>query len=244
MPAENSLPVVVFLPCRTGSERVTRKNTRAFAGEPDGLIGIKLQQLQCCHSIDRIVLSTNDPLVIEIARQRPRGPKPIEIIVRPEHLCLSSTSTDELVRYVPSIITNGIVLWTHVTSPMVESTEYELMIDAYFKSISSHTHDSLMSVTELRSFVWGMNGPLNYDRTKEKWPRTQTLQPVFVVNSAAFIINVALMRQLADRVGERPVLYKMGERISYEIDWEEQFGIAENFYRLRRNQNILRPTIP
>jgi CMP-N-acetylneuraminic acid synthetase len=244
MTANKQPPIVAFVPCRAGSERIARKNTRAFADEPDGLIGIKLRQLQCCQSVDRIVLSTNDPLVIETARQRAHGTKPIEIIERPEHLCLSSTSTDELVRYVPSIIPEGIVLWTHVTSPLVASTEYDLMIDAYLRNISSHAHDSLMSVTELRSFLWGISGPLNYDRTKEKWPRTQTLEPVFVVNSAAFIIDVTLMRQLGDRVGERPVLFKMGETISYEIDWEEQFTIAESLYRLRRDQSAAHPAMP
>jgi hypothetical protein len=65
-----------------------------------------------------------------------------------------------------------------------------------------------MSVTELRSILWSV---VNYDRRQEKWPRTQTLEPVFVVDSAAFIKDVGLMRQLGDRVGGRPVLLEMGE---------------------------------
>ena len=225
--------VVAFVPCRAGSERVPVKNTRRFAGEAHGLTGIKLRQLQACRSVARIVLSTNDALVIDIARYYAQGPKPIDVIVRPEHLCLSSTSTDDLISYVPSIIPEGAVLWTHVTSPLVGPSEYELMIDAYHRGVAGGTHDSLMSVTELKSFVWNASGPVNYDRGREKWPRTQALKPLFVVNSAAFIMDARLMRRLDDRIGEMPLLFALGEMISYEIDWEEQFLIAERLYRHR-----------
>ena len=219
------MQIVAFVPCRAGSQRVPNKNTRPFAGEADGLTGIKLRQLQACGTIDRIVLSTNDTRVTEIAMHYMQGAKPLEIIQRPEH----STSTDELITYVPSIIPEAVVLWTHVTSPMVGPAEYAAIIDAYRQGMDSG-YDSLMSVTELRSFVWNASGPINYDRAKEKWPRTQTIEPLFVVNSAVFMVDTALMRRLNDRIGERPLLYPMGERISYEIDWEEQFLMAERIY--------------
>jgi CMP-N-acetylneuraminic acid synthetase len=225
--------VVAFVPCRAGSERVPAKNTRRFAGEAHGLTGIKLRQLQACRSVARIVLSTNDALVIDIARYYAQGPKPIDVVVRPEHLCLSSTSTDQLISYVPNIIPEGTVLWTHVTSPLVGPAEYELMIDAYHRGVAGGTHDSLMSVTELKSFVWTASGPVNYDRGREKWPRTQMLEPLFLVNSAAFIMDAGLMRRLDDRIGEMPLLFALGEMISYEIDWEEQFLIAERLYHHR-----------
>lgn len=225
--------VVAFVPCRAGSERVHAKNTRTFAGEAHGLTGIKLRQLQACRSVERIVLSTNDARVIDIARCYAQGPKPIEVIVRPEHLCLSSTSTDHLISYVPNIIPEGTVLWTHVTSPLVGPAEYEPMIEAYHRGVAGGTHDSLMSVTALKSFVWNARGPVNYDRGREKWPRTQTLEPLFVVNSAAFIIDAGLMRRLDDRIGDRPLFFALSEMISYEIDWDEQFLIAERLYRHR-----------
>jgi CMP-N-acetylneuraminic acid synthetase len=212
---------------------VPNKNTRPFAGEPDGLVGIKLRQLLACPAIDRIVLSTNDPLVVAIAAHCAHAPKPVEVDVRPEHLCLSSTSTDELIGYVADLIPEGVVLWTHVTSPLVTAHDYRRMVEAYRSGTASGAHDSLISVTELKTFLWGADGPINYDRAKEKWPRTQTLEPVFAVNSAAFMIEAGLMRQRGDRVGERPVLFAMDEIVAYDIDWQEQFAIAERLYRLR-----------
>jgi CMP-N-acetylneuraminic acid synthetase len=75
------MQIVAFVPCRAGSERVLNKNTLPFAGDAHGLTGIKLKQLLACAAIDRIVLSTNDARVIEIAMRYAQGAK-IEIIRR------------------------------------------------------------------------------------------------------------------------------------------------------------------
>ena len=111
--------VIAFLPCRQGSQRVKNKNIKSFAGVEDGLIYIKLSQLLDVESIEQIVVSTNDLEVKRIARSFSNT----KIIIddRPEELASSSTSTDDLINYVPSIIASGTVLWTHVTSPFITS---------------------------------------------------------------------------------------------------------------------------
>ena len=63
------MTIVAFLPCRAGSQRVPHKNTRRFGDHEDGLVGIKLEQLVACESIDEIVLSTNDEAVLAIGHQ-------------------------------------------------------------------------------------------------------------------------------------------------------------------------------
>ena len=222
--------ITAFLPCRSGSQRVPHKNTRPFAGHADGLIGVKLQQLADCQEIDLILLSTNDPEVIEVGTRFAEGCPKLQIDLRPEHLCRSDTSTDELIEYVPERIENGTVLWTHVTSPMVEAPIYTQMIADYREGIAAGTSDSLMSTNALKTFVWSASGPRNYDRALEKWPRTQTLGKLFAVNSAAFIIDVELMRTTHDRIGQRPLMFEMDEIVGFDIDWEEQLTIAELLY--------------
>jgi CMP-N-acetylneuraminic acid synthetase len=223
--------ITAFLPCRAGSERVPKKNTRPFAGYSTGLIGLKLEQLAACAEIDRILLSTNDPEVIAIATDASVVIPKLEIDLRPDHLCTPQTSTDELIAYVPDRIDRGVVLWTHVTSPMVDAAAYSEMIAEYTTAVADGESDSLMSVTGLRTFLWTATGPLNYDRAVEKWPRTQTLQTLYSVNSAAFMIDVELMRGLQDRVGRSPKLFEMTEAQGFEIDWEEQFALAEVIYQ-------------
>ena len=99
---------------RKGSERVANKNTKDFAGISGGLTYIKLGQLLEVEEISSITVSTDDERVKEIASAFQSNR--IKIIDRPAALASSSTSTDDLIRYVPSVIEEGNVLWTHVTS--------------------------------------------------------------------------------------------------------------------------------
>lgn len=226
------MKISVFLPCRAGSERVPHKNTRTFADVEGGLLKIKLQQLVACNAIDSIVLSTNDEEVIQLAETV--SSDKIRIDRRPEHLATSSTSTDDLVKYVPTIITEGAVLWTHVTSPFIDGKIYEEAIDAYKNALSKGDHDSLMSVTALRTFIWNKEGAVNYDRNKEKWPRTQTIEPLYEINSGIFLADIDIYRNLEDRIGKKPFLFENNDIDSFDIDWEEDFFIAEAIYKKLR----------
>jgi CMP-N-acetylneuraminic acid synthetase len=67
------MKITAFLPCRAGSRRVPNTNTRPFADEAEGLLGIKLAQLMATREIDEIVLSTHEPLVIEIGSGISKG---------------------------------------------------------------------------------------------------------------------------------------------------------------------------
>lgn len=223
------MKISAFLPCRAGSERVPKKNTRPFASVEGGLLNIKLTQLIACKAIDTIVLSTNDDEVIRVAKSINNSK--IQIDKRPEHLATSSTSTDDLVKYVPSVISEGAVLWTHVTSPFVDEKIYEKATNQYKKILDEKTHDSLMSVTALRTFIWNKKGAINYDRSKEKWPRTQTIEPLFEIDSGIFIADIEIYKKLEDRIGENPYLFENNEIDSFDIDWEEDFFIAEAIYK-------------
>jgi CMP-N-acetylneuraminic acid synthetase len=229
------MKITAFLPCRAGSQRVPHKNTRPFAGEADGLLGIKLGHLLATPEIDEVVLSTNDPLVIAIG-ERHLGPAAgrLRIDLRPDELCSSATSTDEVIGYVPRIITEGHVLWTHVTSPFYDAPEYSAAIAAYRAALAAGTHDSLMGVLELRTFMWGPEGPINYDRNVEKWPRTQTLPPLYEVNSSIFIADLAIYRDRQDRIGARPLLHPVSKDKTIDVDWEEDFLLAAELWKLRR----------
>lgn len=222
------MKITAFLPCRAGSERVPKKNTRPFAGIEGGLLKIKLQQLIDCTSIDNIVVSTNDDEVIRIASAISHNK--INIDRRPEHLATSSTSTDDLVKYVPQIIKEGAVLWTHVTSPFVDENIYAKAIDIYNDCIKKGEYDSLMSVTALRTFIWDRRNAVNYDRKKEKWPRTQTIEPLFEIDSGMFIAGIDIYQNLQDRIGEKPFLFENSKIDSFDIDWEDDFFIAEAIY--------------
>jgi CMP-N-acetylneuraminic acid synthetase len=222
-------PVIAFLPCRKGSERVPRKNIRQFGPFEHGLIEIKLGQLLSCAAVDRVVLSTNDDEILVLANSLVAGER---LVVHPRDDALSSsaTSTDDLIAHAASLIVplsaHSHILWTHATSPFVTAIHYEEIISEYLNGLEEG-HDSLMTTTPLHSFLWSNAGPLNYDRTLEKWPRTQTLEPIQEVNSAAFIAPASVYTEYSDRIGAHPRLYPMSRFVAMDIDWEEDFIIAE-----------------
>ena len=218
--------VNVFLPMRAGSERVPKKNTKTFAGVNGGLCKIKLEQLIKCGAVKNVFVSTNDPEVVTIVKGL--NSKKIKIIIRPDQLASSSASTDDLIRYVPEIMPDGHILWTHVTSPFIGPDIYNQIIDRYFKSLS--TFDSLMTVSKLQKFIWNDSEPVSYDRGVEKWPRTQTISPLWEVNSGAFMASKAIYKSNLDRIGKKPFLFEISDEIAFDIDWFSDFKMAEAMY--------------
>ena len=218
------MTVICFLPCRKGSERIPRKNIKPFAGCEFGLIQNKLEQLQQTDLIDEIVLTTNDEEILHYAANL-KNPK-LRLHKRHEKLSSSQTSTDELVAHAYDLIPKGHILWTHVTSPFITAHDYGEIIRRYFIELEAG-HDSLMTTTLIQEFFWDEKGPLNYDRSIEKWPRTQTLTPIHHINSAVFINQAANYIKFKDRIGKNPFLFQLGKIKSIDIDWEDGFELAE-----------------
>ena len=225
--------VSIFLPTRAGSERIANKNTRNFAGVEGGLLAIKLEQLLSLFKVKEVVLSTNDQGSIKVAQNFLSNPK-LKLIQRPDHLAQSHTNLIDLVDYVPSVCNSEHILWTHVTSPLVNSEDYEVAIDLYFEKIAEN-YDSLMSVKEIQNYVWSEkeNKVLNKkDGDFKKWPRTQDLEKIFEVNSAIFMASKTVYKEEEDRVGVKPYLLTHNSLQSVDVDWEEDFKIAEQLYKL------------
>lgn len=218
------MKINVFLPCRKGSQRVPGKNIKPFAGYKNGLIEIKLKQLLASSKINKIYLSTNDEEILNYADSL-NDPK-IILHKRVEHLSSSETSTDELVAHALELIQDGEILWTHVTSPFLNAKSYDEIITKYFE-VLDQGYDSLMTTNLIHGFLWNKNEPINYDRLKEKWPRTQTLDPIHEINSAVFLSNAKVYRDENDRIGRKPFLYPLDKISGFDIDWEDDFKIAE-----------------
>ena len=216
----------VFLPMRAGSERVPNKNTKTFSGIKGGLCKIKLEQLIKCSLIDSILVSTNDPEVVKIANTF--NSKKIRVIIRPDELASSSSSTDDLIKYVPEVMPDGHILWTHVTSPFISSEVYDQIIGKYLEKLEDF--DSLMTVTKLQKFIWKDSGPVNYNRDLEKWPKTQTIEPLWEVNSGVFLTKKNIYQTNNDRIGDKPYLFELSDDIAFDIDWLPDYKIAEALY--------------
>ncbi len=217
----------VFLPCRRGSQRVPKKNVRPFGPFSGGLVELKLTQLLRVPEIDEILLSTNDEEVNRIASKFKNSK--ILIDKRPEYLCKSETTTDDLISYFVNLWTDEHIIWTHVTAPFFDSNDYSRAIKSYQKNIINGDHDSLFGVLKLQSFLWNDKGPL-FDRRIRKWPFTQNIAPIYDVDSTIFIIQSEDAKKINDRIGKKPYKFVNNKLNSIDIDYEEDFRFAEKVW--------------
>lgn len=221
--------IAFFLPTRKGSERVKSKNTRPFAGIVGGLVENKIKQLLATKHIDEILFSSNDEMCIAIAEKYASDSR-LRIIPRPNELCLSTTNLQDLICYVPTITNADHILWGHVTTPLVEAKVYDTAIEQYLSKITKG-YDSLVSVKELKNFLLNQEGKLVNNTTDIPWPRTQDLEPLYEINHAIFLAKRSVYTEQKNRIGQKPLLYIMDEIHSKDIDWEEDFKIAEIMYK-------------
>jgi N-acylneuraminate cytidylyltransferase len=221
--------VAFFLPTRKGSLRVLNKNTRQFSKFSGGLLENKLIQLQDSMLIDEVILSTNDYECIEIASKFVEKYPKIRIVERPEELCLDTTNLKDLITYVPTITQANYILWGHVTTPLFDGKCYDEAIAKFFEAISLG-FDSLITVTEFKNFLLDQEGRVVNNTTDIPWPRTQDLKTLFEINHAVFLTsrNNYVINQ--NRVGDKPFLFVSDKIKSIDIDWEDDFKIAELLY--------------
>lgn len=225
--------VAFFLPTRKGSERVKNKNTRPFAGIEGGLIENKLRQLIKTDLIDEIILSTNDEQCMAVA-EKYTSDRILKIIPRPENLCLSSTNLQDLICYVPTITDAEHILWGHVTTPLAGAAQYDEGVRLYLSKLQEG-YDSLVGVKELRNFLLNEDGELINNTTDIPWPRTQDLEVLYEINHTMFLAKREVYTEQKNRIGQRPLLHVMDEIHSFDIDWEDDFEIAEMMYRFKYN---------
>lgn len=220
------MSISLFLPVRKGSQRIPNKNTKKFGDFEGGLLELKLSQLVEVELFDDLIVSTNDELCKEIAQAF--GAKVI-IDDRPDHLASSSTNLSDLIQYVPTITNANHIAWTHVTSPFFSAKLYVDAINEYYKALENG-YDSLMSVTPFQNFLWddSLTDIINRESSL-RWPQTQDLKKYYEINSALFLASREQFMD-GDRVGKNPFLYLNSKLDSLDVDWEDDFKIAEAVY--------------
>ena len=192
----------------------------------------KLQQLIATECIDEIVLSTNDEECLRIGREYAARSPRVKVIERPDSLCLDTTNLQDLICYVPTITDAEHILWGHVTTPLADAATYDRAVEVYVEALEEGC-DSLVGVTELKNFLLNAEGQLINNTTELPWPRTQDLAPLYEINHAVFLAPREVYIEQRNRLGISPKLYVMDKIASMDIDWEEDFVIAEALVRSR-----------
>jgi CMP-N-acetylneuraminic acid synthetase len=214
--------IEVFLPCRNGSKRAPKKNTRPFSAAGESLLEVKLGQLLATENVSRITLSTDDD---EAASQAQRLSSSINVLERPAHLAADDTLISDLTKYAGAVVEAEYTLWTHVTSPLFGSASYTRLFNFLDSNLKEDL--SLVAVRRKNAYLFTSQRVPLYDVGEGGvyWPPTQSLDPVFEVNNAAFLVPTSRLA-----TGERTTpswqFFECNEMESIDVDTEEDWQLA------------------
>ena len=223
----NKYKLTAIVPMRHSSERVPGKNYRDFSGKP--LFHHVIQTLLDCPLIDKVIIDTDSPIVME---QSAKAFPEVMVLERPEHLKDGAIPMNDVllntIRQVPS----DFYLQTHSTNPLLTSKTLNEGIAKFFAI--QPTFDSLFSVTRKHVRFWDILArPINHNQNILL--RTQDLPPIFEENSCFYIFTESILERKHNRIGDRPFLYEIPEIEAHDIDVELNFIVAELLYKKINN---------
>jgi len=223
--------VVAIIPARAGSKRVPGKNTREFQGQP--LIVWSINAALECPLISRVIISTNDSVIVDIAKSYD-----VEIVERSEELSTDTASTFDALKHVyydyllqKSIYPTFIVL-LQPTSPLREKNLIEIGLE---KINNDKNADSLVEVNKL---VIGPGEIVNgyYKNKLPEETRSQDIEPIIFPSGRLYIYRCKNTIEKNSALGRNtlPILADYERNIN--IDYESDFDKLEYVYK--KNKNI------
>lgn len=213
------MKTVAFVPIRLNSQRVEGKNLRQLGGEP--LLCHILRTLLRTRHIDETYVFCSDE------RIRPLLPAGVRFLRRSETLDRDTTLGREIYDAFTSEVEADLYVLAHATSPFIRPET----IDGAIEKIRSGEYDSAFSAEKIQTFAWYEGRPLNY--SLDNIPRTQTIEPVYIETSAFFIFPRPLWCEHRRRIGDRPYLAIVDRIEGMDIDYPEDFALAETIAATR-----------
>lgn len=211
------MKTVVLLPIKLNNQRIPGKNIKRFS---DGTPLMKLIQETCLKSklIDEIYVYCTNPAVEEYLLPG------VKYLQRPQYLDGDQANSNDIIREFIKQIDADIYVETHATGPFT-STE---SIDACINAVSSGLYDSAFLAKKMQEFLWQNGKPMNFD--VNCFPRTQDLIPVYSEAPGAYVFSKETFLKFGRRVGIKPYIHEISEIESRDIDYIEDFEIADILY--------------
>jgi CMP-N-acetylneuraminic acid synthetase len=220
--------LVAIVPMKGHSERIKNKNLRDFNGKP--LLYYILDSLYQSRVVSRICVDTDSNEINDAVIAFFPG---TDVIIRPQRLRGDRVSMNSIIEYDMSMIEARHYLQTHVTNPLLKP---ETIRAAYEKYINNLTvYDSLFAVNRLQTRLYNENiMPINHN--PNSLIRTQDLPPVYEENSNMYFFSKDSFKKANARIGLNPQVFEMNPLESVDIDEESDFVLAEQIYKLYRNE--------
>jgi len=221
------MATVAIIPARKGSKGLPGKNHKPLHNKP--LIAWTIEQAIKSAVIDEIVISTDDPAIVNIAEKY----NSCHVIERPPEIAGDSAPMADVVLDVINRFqekTIDFIVLLQVTSPLRTASD----IDDAFKDMKAKNYENCVSVCDVsESPYWmyktdekGLISPVvEYDEVS----RRQDLPTAYKLNGAIYIVKTANFIKDKKLIGLKTFAYKMPRERSIDIDNIEDFRLCERY---------------
>jgi N-acylneuraminate cytidylyltransferase len=217
--------VLALIPARGGSKGLPRKNILVAGGLP--LIGWTIKAARESHVIERLILSSDDDEIIDLAH-RFDCEVPFR---RPTELASDASSTMDVIEHaLDHFPSHEYLVLLQPTSPLRTGED----IDAAFALMLERDAPSCVSVSQAEESPYLMYRVRNDESIESMLPplsgstRRQDLPPVYLLNGSIYIARTDWLRRTRSFLSETTVAYRMPVERSIDID------TADDFERFRR----------
>ena len=214
--------VLAIIPARGGSKGVPRKNIRDVAGKP--LIAWTIDAAKKSRYVDRVVVSTDDPEIAEVAT-RYGGEVPF---LRPAELARDDTPGIAPVLHAVEAVTPAyeIVVLLQPTSPLRSAAD----IDSAIRTMVDGGAQACVSVVEPDKSPYWMYSRDCAGRMKPllegEYACRQEIPAVYALNGAVYVAERRWLVEKRGFMGEETLAYVMPKERSVDIDTELDLFIA------------------
>lgn len=224
--------ILAVIPARGGSKGIKQKNIKMFNGKP--LIAWTIEAANQSLYIDRVILSSEDDEIIEVAK-RYDCEVPFK---RPIELAQDETpGIDPLLHAVNHLNEKyDYVVLLQCTSPLRTTVH----IDDAIKQCIDSDAVSCIGVTKAKKnpqLLKILNGaqelePLTGEHSefspRQKWDQ------LYAINGAVYVVKTSTLLETSSLIHEHTRGYVMDELVSADIDTQLDFDIAEYLMMYQR----------
>lgn len=212
------MKTVAIIPIKLHSTRVPGKNIKPFY---DGTPLMAFIQKTCmdARNIDEVYIYCSDDAVI------PYVLSGVKYLKRPAYLDGDGINANDFIREFMNDVDADIYVNAHTTSPFARVETIEDLVD----KVSSGEYDSAFCAESIKTFMWQNGKPINFD--PDHFPRTQDLPLIYGETSIAYVFTKDSFLKHNRRLGAHPYIKEVGKIEAMDIDYPEDFEIANAIYK-------------
>jgi CMP-N-acetylneuraminic acid synthetase len=219
--------ISIVVQSRLSSTRIPNKMLKPFAGTT--LVDILLNKLTKLKTLppSSVYFCAYEEELLNTAQKYP-----VNIIERSKESSLEEKDITLLFEWYKQIPTKYIVM-VSACNPLLEIET----IDKFIEEYSQSSQEGAISVYESKNYFWGKEGNM-----LNKWPKgftsmnTKYVEPTKVAAHCIYGSRVDIIGEgywVNKGLPYEPELITMPEMESFDIDYEWQFKIAEQLYKLK-----------